>query len=99
MRKIIYPGIFYKENNSYWVEFPDLEGCQSFGDTLEEIYLNAKVALGTYCITLLEQGRELAKSSDIFSITVPKSAFVSLVDTDLAVLGNVMKQSHIKETA
>ena len=27
----IYPAIFHKEDGEYWVEFPDLEGCQSYG--------------------------------------------------------------------
>jgi len=75
MKKLIYPGIFYKEDNSYWVEFPDLEGCQSFGDTLEEIYENAKEALAVYCVTLLEQGKSLASPTDIYEIQAPDNAF------------------------
>ena len=31
----VYPAIFYEEDG-YWVEFPDLEGCQTYGSTLEE---------------------------------------------------------------
>ena len=54
--KMIYPCIFYKEGDSYWAEFPDLEGCQSIGDTPEEIYFNAKEALIGYISVLLEQG-------------------------------------------
>ena len=41
----IYPAIFHKENNSYWVEFPDLEGCQTYGDTLNETMEYAQEAL------------------------------------------------------
>lgn len=81
--KFIYPGVFHKEDSSYWVEFPDLQGCQSFGDTLEEIYLNAKEALASYCTTFVEQGRILADPTDIFIIKPPKNAFVSLVDAEL----------------
>ena len=93
MKKLIYPGVFYKENDSYWVEFPDLEGCQSFGDTLEEIYENAKEALAAYCVTLLEQGKPLAPPTDIYKIQTPVNAFVSLVDADL------IKKSHaVKKT-
>ena len=32
----VYPAIFHKEDESYWVEFPDLKGCQTYGGTLNE---------------------------------------------------------------
>lgn len=93
MKKLIYPGVFYKENNSYWVEFPDLEGCQSVGNTLEEIYENAKEALAAYCVTLLEQGKSLLPPSDISKIKTPKNAFISLVDADI-----IKKSQAVKKT-
>lgn len=91
--KIIYPAIFHHESNAYWVEFPDLEGCQSFGDTIEETLSNAKEALAVYCVTLLEQGNKLAAPSDIEKIKVPKHAFMSLVEADL-----ITKSQSVKKT-
>ena len=76
----IYPAIFHKEDSSYWVEFPDLQGCNTFGDTLEETMENAKEALEGYCITILECGETLPSPSDIQAIEVPADSFVSLVD-------------------
>ena len=32
----IYPAIFHEEDGAFWVEFPDLEGCQTCGSTLRE---------------------------------------------------------------
>ncbi len=51
MNTIYYPAVFHKDENSYWVEFPDLEGCLTEGDTLEEAFAMAKDALGTYLDT------------------------------------------------
>lgn len=48
MSIIIYPAIVHEENNQYWIEFPDLEGCFSSGNSFEEAYINAKDALGMY---------------------------------------------------
>lgn len=94
--KLIYPAIFHKENNSYWVEFPDLVGCQSFGDTLKETLANAQEVLGGYAITLIEQGKTLATPCDILSIKCGKNEFVSLVECSLT---NHMTQSRaIKKT-
>ena len=36
MMKTIYPALFHKEDGCYWVEFPDLEGCFSDGDSILE---------------------------------------------------------------
>jgi predicted RNase H-like HicB family nuclease len=93
MKKLIYPALFHREDGSYWVEFPDLEGCQSFGDTLEEIYENAKEALAAYCVTLFEQGRKLNPPTDICKIQSDDGTFVSLVEADL-----IQKSRAVKKT-
>lgn len=81
--KTIYPAIFHHEDDSYWVEFPDLEGCQSFGDTLEETLANAREALAGYCVALLDQKQSLTPASDIRQISVPEGCFVSIVEAEL----------------
>ena len=48
MSKVNYPAVFHSEKKSYWVEFPDLEGCLTDGPTLEKAYENAKEALSMY---------------------------------------------------
>lgn len=78
----VYPAIFHKENDSYWVEFPDLEGCQTYGDTLNETMGFAQEALTGYLLTLLEQGNPIASPSDIASIHTD-DGFTSLVSCDI----------------
>lgn len=75
----VYPAVFHKEDNVYWVEFPDLEGCQSFGDTLTDTMAGAQEALAAYILTILEGGNELVKPADISDCQVPDDGFVSLV--------------------
>ena len=94
--KLIYPAIFHKEDNSVWVEFPDLEGCQSFGDTIQEAYENAQEALEGYCITMLEEKHELPKASDIITIKSSNGTFSSLVETDLTT--HLSKMKSVKKT-
>lgn len=51
MSTVLYPAIFHKANldeKGYWVEFPDLPGCFSQGDTFEQAYQFAQEALGLY---------------------------------------------------
>lgn len=74
----VYPAIFHKEEDSYWVEFPDLEGCHTYGGSISETMEAAQEALSAYLLTLLEQGRPLASPSDV-SAYRPEDGFSSLV--------------------
>ncbi len=94
--KIVFPAIFHRENNSYWVDFPDLAGCQSFGDTQTETLYNAKEALEGYALSLLENGEKLPEPSEISSIKTDKDSFVSFVDADLSPYLN--KSKAVKKT-
>lgn len=47
------------------MEFPDLERCQSYSDTLEETMSNAQEALGLYIASKLDNNEEINKPSDI----------------------------------
>ena len=78
----VYPAIFHKEDGAYWAEFPDLEGCQTFGDTVSETVGNAQEAMAGFILTLLEDGAPLAKPSDISSHCAA-DGFVTLVSCDI----------------
>lgn len=94
--KLIYPAVFHTEDDQVWVEFPDLEGCQSFGDSISEALDGAKEALEGYCITLLEEKHTLPIVSDIKTIKTDESSFVSLVETELTT--NFAKRKSVKKT-
>ncbi len=76
----IYPAIFHKEE-SYWVEFPDLDGCVTDGDSLEEAMENAQESMGLYLAALLEEGQSLPDASDIREIK--SEDVVSYVSVDV----------------
>lgn len=78
-----YPAIYHNESDAYWVEFPDLEGCQTFGGTLNETAENASEALSGYLLTLLEENAPIPSPSDIRSLQIPEDGFTSLVSCDI----------------
>jgi len=62
----VYPAHFVPEDNgTVSVYFPDLEGCQTYDDTMEGAALMAKEALEGYIEVLLELGKDVPKPSDI----------------------------------
>ena len=81
----MYPAIFHKEEGAYWVEFPDLPGCQTFGDTLSETMEDAQEALAAYLITLISDGAPIPASSPIQEIrAIDAGAFTSPVSCTLS---------------
>ena len=83
MKKLIYPAVFHPEDvGGYSVDFPDLLGCVTEGDTLEEAIRMAEDALGIYLYSLKEDGEEAPKASDPADIKVSGRDFISLITYD-----------------
>ena len=78
----VYPAIFHKEDESFWVEFPDLEGCQTYGDSLEETMELASEALGLYLVSKIENNETYNKASDIKKLNC-ENGFVSYVSCNV----------------
>ena len=78
----VYPAIIHNEDQSYWIEFPDLEGCSTCGDTLEETLDFASEALGLYLVSLTERDLAIPAPSDIDSL-VPENGHAIYVSTDI----------------
>jgi len=78
----VYPAIFHKEDDAYWVEFPDLEGCHTYGSSVTETMEAAQEALSGYILTMLEQERPIKAPSDISDYN-PTDGFTSLVSCDI----------------
>lgn len=65
----VYPAIIHEENGGYWIEFPDLKGCLTQGNTMEELMEMATEALGLYLVSLEENGQTIPAPSNIADIS------------------------------
>ncbi|WP_182188170.1 type II toxin-antitoxin system HicB family antitoxin [Pectinatus frisingensis] len=67
--KNIFPAIFrVDEDNIYTVEFPDLKGCVSDGENLQDAMDMAAEALSGYLASLLDRGIDIPEPSDIKAV-------------------------------
>ena len=59
--KITYPAIikYAARDKSYLVEFPDLPGCLTEGETIEEAHRNAREALTGYLASIFERNLKI----------------------------------------
>lgn len=73
------------EGNGYLIEYPDLPGCMSDGETIEEAIKNGREAIACWIAAAKEANRdipkpgELEKQSGKWVQRVPKSIHLRLV--------------------
>lgn len=65
--------ILERDVAGYYAYCPDLPGCQSQGDNLEEAVANIKEAISLYLETLSPEELSVLVSKEIFSTTVEVS--------------------------
>ena len=82
--KLVYPAIFKEEETGYSVTFPDLLGCCSQGDTLEETMEMAEDAALGWLLTALEENEKIPEASNVNDIKLEEDEFVSLLLLDLS---------------
>lgn len=75
-----YPAIFHKEEEGYWVEFPEFGGGTQ-GEDLEETMKNARQMLESVLASYLDEGLVLPISSDIQKISV-EDGFATMIQAD-----------------
>lgn len=86
--KLIYPAIFYPFEDSkvkgFTVEFPDLPGCVTEGNSLSEALEMAVDAAGGWILSDLEDNKDIPGPSPIHSIKPDnENGFVNLVLIDM----------------
>ena len=86
------------DNTAYGVVVPDLPGCFSAGDTLDEAVINAEEAIIAWIETALDAGQEIPRPSTLETIRALPDyhdwAF-GLVTVDPGVLDNTIERVNI----
>lgn len=99
MDKYFFPAIFEPgETKGYCVTFPDLPGCITEGDDLEEALHMAKEALELHLYGMEEDGDPIPKPTPPERITVPCGAFVTVIEAWMPLIRDEMANKAIKKT-
>lgn len=84
--KLIYPGVFYPFSDStggYVVEFPDLPGCVTGGDDLQDALEMAADAASGWILDELEEGRDIPKASSYDKVKKREGGQVNMILLDM----------------
>ena len=79
----VYPAVIHREKNGYWLEYPDINGCYTEGDSLEELMQNAEEVLGTFLAVKMEYNEEIPNSSDIKDVICDNDSSKTYVAADV----------------
>lgn len=83
--KLLYPAIFtpFDAGDGFTVEFPDLPGCVTEGDSMIEAIDMAQDAASGWILGELEEGNSFPSASDHKFIKPPKGSFINLIVLDM----------------
>lgn len=79
MKNVFYPAVFLKEQDGYSVRIPDIDGCFSEGDTMDEACANALDAIGLN----LEDNADYPVPSEPNKIELEKDEFIVMLEFDM----------------
>lgn len=99
MAKYIYPAIFTPEADSgFSVRFPDIEGCFTTGEDLEDALKMAYDALSLMLVHYEDEKKKIPDSSDILSVKLKKGEFSSLICADTIAYRHTLNNMAVKKT-
>ncbi len=91
----VFPAIFTFDGKYYNVDFIDLKGCSTFGDSIQDAYLMAQDAMGLYLDNLSNFPKP---TLDLSNIILKKNQFISFVSIDMEEYRKKFNNKSIKKT-
>ncbi len=96
MRKITYLAVLEPDNDGYGVFFPDLPGCVSYGNNLEEAQINAKEALELHVYGLEKESEKLPEPSKNLDSELCSGNYVAPITVFPDMVKNEMDNRRVK---
>ena len=96
--RYVYPALFSKEPCGYSVSFPDVEGCATSGETIEEAIEMAQDALCLMLYDKEERGEMIPIASDISKLVCGEGEFWTLIECDTLEYRRYFDSKAVKKT-
>ncbi|MEA1884351.1 MAG: type II toxin-antitoxin system HicB family antitoxin [Thermotogota bacterium] len=88
----------YEDNGTISVFFPDLPGCYSAAESLEETIKNAKEAMGLHLYCMEKDGEEIPAASSLRDIKLEKNEAAHVIDIFMPPMRERIKNRFVKKT-
>lgn len=94
----VFPAIFDIDDDGISVEFPDLPGCFTCGDTIDEAYKNAKEALELHLYGLEKDNDPIPEPTSLNKIKIQKNQSIMLIEAWMPLVRSEMENRAVKKT-
>ncbi|OAA91292.1 type II toxin-antitoxin system HicB family antitoxin [Clostridium ljungdahlii] len=94
----IYPAILTQYKNDIGITFPDLPGCVSNADNMDEAVKSAKEVLALHLFGMEEDNIEIPSPSSISKIKLDKNQIPLLVDVYMPLYREAIQNTSVKTT-
>lgn len=99
MKGTTYFAVFEPSKSGYGVYYPDLPGCVSVGETIEEAKTNAEEVLGLHLWGMEKDGEEIPKASlPPFDEEIESGSFVMPITVFMELVRGEMENKAVKKT-
>lgn len=99
MAKYVFPAVFTKEKSGLFaVDFPDIEGCYTSGESLADALKMAEDALCLMLYDMEENGENIPQPSSIAALQKNPDDVVSLVACDTLDYRKFFDKKAVKKT-
>ena len=96
MKKLIYPCVVRKEDDIYYANFPDFNGCFTDAESIDELFANTKEVLNGVIFTMLKNKMDLPAASE--NIKLEEGEFLILVESPVGVIKDRINNMAVKKT-
>lgn len=93
--KYVYPAIFESENGKYYVSVPDLSGCNTVGDDLQDAIEMARDAIEMWLCIAEDRKEKIPKPTENLK---SEKGFISLIDADTTKYRKMTSNRAVKKT-
>lgn len=99
MAKYAYPAIFTPENDgTFSINFPDLEGCYTCGDSIEDGIEMAEDALALVLYGYEKENKAIPAPSDPSCLSLSDKDFVNYIACDTMAYRKMYNNKAVKKT-
>ncbi len=93
--KYVFPAIFEEENGKFYVSVPDLSGCNTVGEDLQDAIEMARDAIEMWLCIAEDRNEEIPKPTNNLK---SKKGFVNLIDADTLQYRKTTDNKAVKKT-
>lgn len=93
-----FPAFFYYDDDGISIEFPDLPGCLPCAANSEEVFQNAKEALGLHLFGMEQDNETIPEPTPIAQLHPDEGGVIAMVEVFMPAVRDRINNKVVKKT-